>query len=184
MTQYNHLNIKLSNSQLNKLKSAIKNETEIVWRLSPNMIGDNESNFPRKLLLTNRQVSNLCKSFASHSSADIKLSKTQLSKIIQSGGFLGRLLGPLLKTGLPLIKKVIKPFAKGVLIPLGLTAAASAADAGIHKETLGSGNRHSSSASHTTLIISNNEMDDIIKIVKSLEESGLLLKEVTETVQN
>ena len=156
----------------------------MVLRLSPNMIGNNETNFPHELLLTESQVSNLRKSFTNNSSADIKLSKTQLPKMIQSGGFLSRLLGPLLKTGLPLIKNVIKPLAKSVLIPLGLTAAASAADAGIHKETLGSGNRHSSSASHTTLIISNNEMDDIIKIVKSLEESGLLLKEVTETVQN
>ena len=96
--------------------------------------------------------------------------------MIQSGGFLGELLGPLLKTGLPLIKNVITPLAKSVLIPLGLTAVASAADAGIHKKILGSGN--------TTLIISNNDMEDLIKIVKSLEDSGLLLKGVTETVQN
>ena len=95
------------------------------------MIGDNETNFPHKLLLTNRQVANLHKAFANYLSADIQLSKTQLSKMIQSGGFLGRLLGPLLKTGLPLIKNVIKPLAKSVLIPLGLTAAASAADVGI-----------------------------------------------------
>ena len=112
MTQYNSLNVKLSNSQLNKLKSAIKNETEVVLRLSSNMIGNNETNFPHKLLLTDRQVSSLRKSFASHSSADIKLSKTQLSKMIQSGGFLGRLLDPLLKTGLLLIKNVIKPLTK------------------------------------------------------------------------
>ena len=97
--------------------------------------------------------------------------------MIQSGGFLGRLLGPLLKTGLPLIKNVIKPLAKSVLIPLGLTAAASAADAGIHKKILGSGNT-------TTRIISNDEIEDIIKIVKSLKDSCLLLKGVTETVQN
>ena len=140
------------------------------------MIGNNETTFPHKLLLTDRQVSSLRKSFASRSSADIKLSKTQLSKMIQSGGFLNRLLGPLLKTGLPLIKNVIKPLAKSVLILLGLTAAASAADAGIHKKMLGSGN--------TTLIISNNEMEDIIKIVKSLEDSGLLLTGVTGIVQN
>ena len=76
------------------------------------MIGDNETNFPHELLLTNRQVSNLRKSFANNSSTDIKLSETQLSKIIQSGGFLGRLVCPLLKTGLPLIKNVIKPLAK------------------------------------------------------------------------
>ena len=104
MTQYNSLNVKLSNSQLNKFKSAVKNKT------------------------------NFCKAFANHLSADIKLSKTQLSKMIQSGGFLGRLLGPLLKTGLPFIKNVIKPLAKSVLIPLGLTAAASTADTGIHKK--------------------------------------------------
>ena len=101
MTQYNSLNVKLSNSQLNKLKSAIKNETEVVLRLSSNMIGNNETNFPRELLLTDRQVLSLHKSFVSHSSADVKLSKTQLSRMMQSGGFLSRLLGPLLKTGLP-----------------------------------------------------------------------------------
>ena len=97
------------------------------------MIGDNETNFLDQLLLTNRQVSNLLKAFANHLSADIKLAKTQLSKMIQSGRFLGRLLGPLLKIGLPLIKNVIKP-VKSVLIPVGLTAAASAADAGIHEK--------------------------------------------------
>ena len=129
MRQYNSLIVKISSSQLNKLKSPMKYETEVVLRLSPNMIGDSETNFPHKLLLTNRQVANSRKSFSNHSSADIKLSKTQLSKMIQSGGFLGRLLGPLLKTGLPLIKNVIKPLAKSVLIPLGLTVAASAADA-------------------------------------------------------
>ena len=85
-------------------------------------------------MLTNRQVVNIRKAFAKNTSTDIKLSKTQLSKMIQSGGFPGRLLGPLLKNGLPLIKSVIKPLAKSVLIPLGLTAPASAADAGIHKK--------------------------------------------------
>ena len=105
MTRYNSLNVKLSNSQLSKLKLAIKNETDVVLRLSPNMIGnsDDNTNFPHKLLLTNRQVANLRKTFAKHTLADIKLSKTQLSKKIQSGGFLGRLLGPLLSTGLPLM---------------------------------------------------------------------------------
>ena len=137
MTQYNSLNVKLSNSQLNKFKSAIKNENEVILILSSNMIGDNEANFPHKLLLTNTQVSNLCKAFANNSSANIKLSKTQLSNMIQSGGFLSRLLGPLLKTGLPLISNVIKPLAKSVLIPLGLTEAVSVADAGIHKKNIG-----------------------------------------------
>ena len=91
--------------------------------------------------------------------------------MIQSGGFLGRLLGPVLRTGLPLMKSVIKPLAKSVLVPLGLTAAASAADAGIHKKILGSGH-------NTTLVISNNDMQDLSKIIKSLEDSGLLLKGV------
>ena len=123
MTQYNRVNVKLSNSQLNKLKSAIKNENDVVIRLSPNMIGDSndKTNFPHELLLTDRQVSSIRKAFANNSSVDIKFSKTQLSKMIQSGGFLGKLLGPLLKTGLPLIKNVITPLVKSVLIPLGLT---------------------------------------------------------------
>ena len=158
MKQYNSLNVKLSNSKFNKLKSAIKNETEVILRLSSTMIGDDETNFPHKILLTDRQISNLPKAFADKSSTDIKLSKTQIFKMIQSGEFLGRLLGPLLKTGLPLIKNVIKPLAKSVLILLGLTAAASAADAGIQKKILGSGNNT------TTLIISNDEMRGIIKI--------------------
>ena len=185
MTQYNSLNIKLSNWQLNELTSAIKNESEVVLRLSSNMIGDKETNFPHELLLTNRQVADLRKAFANYLSTDIKLSKTQLSKMIQSGGFLGRVLGPLLKTVLPLMKNVIKPLAKSVLIPLGLIAVASAADAGIYIKILASVRRHSSSsASHnTTLIISYDEMKNIIKIVKRLEDSGLLLKGVSETVQ-
>ena len=124
MTQYSSSNVKLSNSQLSKLKSAIKNETDAVLRISSNMVGNSNdnTNFPHKLLLTNRQVANIRKAFANHLSAGIKLSKTQLSKMIQSGGFLGRLLGPLLKTGLPLMKSVIKPLAKSVLVPLRINS--------------------------------------------------------------
>ena len=119
------------------LKSAIKNETEVVLRLSSNMIGEDKTNFPHKLLLTNRQVANLRKTFANNLSTDIKVSKTQISKMLQSGGFLDRLLGPLLKSRLPLMKNVIKPLVKRVLIPLiPLGSAASAADAGIHKKDL------------------------------------------------
>ena len=99
-----------------------------------------------------------------------------MHKIGQSGGFLGRLLGPLLKTGLPLIGNILKSLAKSILIPLGLSAAASATDAAIHKKMFGSGN--------TTLIISNKEMNDIINIIKSLEESELLIKGVSETIKN
>ena len=111
MTQYNSLNVKVLNSQLNKLKSAIKSENDVVLRLSSNMIdnSNDKTNFPHKLLLTNRQVAIIGKAFANYLSVDIKLSKTQLSKIIQSGGFLGRLLGPLLKTGFPLIKSAFQP---------------------------------------------------------------------------
>ena len=105
------------------------------------------------------------------------MSKTQLHKIGQPGGFLGRLLGPLLKTGLPLIGNVLKPLAKSLLIPLGLTAAAAAAtDASIYKNMFGSDN--------TTLIISNEEMNDIMKIINSLEESGLLIKGVSKLLKN
>ena len=124
MAHNNSLNVRPSNSELNKLNSTIKNEPEVVLRLSSNMIGDSDDkiNFPHELLLTNRQVANLRKAFANYLSTDIKLSKAQLSKMIQPGGFLGRPLGPLLKTGLPLMKNVIQSLAKSVLIPLGLTA--------------------------------------------------------------
>ena len=102
MTQYNRLNTKLSSSQLNKFKSAIKIGAEVVLRLSPNMIGNSndKTNFLHELLLTDRQVSSIRKACANNSSADIKFSKTQLSNIIQSEGFLGKLLGSLLKPGL------------------------------------------------------------------------------------
>ena len=154
MTQYNSLNVKLSNSQLSKLKSAIKNETNVVLRLSSNMIvnSDDNTNFPHELLLTNRQVANLRKAFAKNT---------------------------LLRTELPLIKSVIKPLAKIVLVPLELTAAASAGDVGIHEKTLGSGHNN-----NTILIISNDEMDDTLKILKSLGNSGVLLKGFSETIQN
>ena len=174
MTQYNSLNVKLSNSQLNKLKSSIKEENDVVLRISSNMVSNSNdnTNFPHELLLTNRQVAYIRKAFANHSSIDIKLSKTQLSKMIQSGGLLGNLLG---KLAGPLMK-VAMPLAKNVLAPLGLSAATSAIDGSIKKKMLGSG--------ATTLIISNDEMNDIIKIVKSLENSGVLLKGVSETIQN
>ena len=120
----------------------------------------------------------LRKAFPNNSSTNVKSSRARLHKIGQSGGFLGRLLGPLLKSGLLLIGNVLRPLAKSVLIPLGLTAAASATDAAIHKKMFGSGN--------TTLIISNEEiiLNDIMKIIKSLEESGLLIKGVGEIFKN
>ena len=163
----------MSNSKLNKLKSGIKNGTEVTLKISSNVVSDSndENNFPHKSLLINTQVSRLCKAFANASSANIKLPKTQVHKRRQSGGFLGRLLGPLLNTGLPLMKNELQPLPKSVLIPLRLMPAASAADADIHKKMFGSGtcsrklaSRLSDLAKQTALIIYNEEMNDIMKI--------------------
>ena len=145
MAQHNALNVKLSNPQHKKVKSGIKHGTEITLKISSNVVGDSndENKFPHTLLLTNTQVSKLRKAFVNGSSANMKLSKPQLHKIGKSGGFLGRLLGLLLKTGLPLIGIVVKLLAKSVLIPLGLTAAASATDAAIHKKCLDLAPQHS-----------------------------------------
>ena len=178
MTQYNSLNVKFSNSQLNKLKSTIKNETEVTLKLSSNVVGDSndENKFPHKFLLTNTQVLKTRKAFANGSSANTKLSKTYLLKIGESGGFLGRLLGPLLKTGSLFLGNILKPLAQSVLLPLGLTAAAAAAtDAAIHKKMIGSG--------FTTLIISNEEINDIMEKVKSIEDSGLLIKQLVKQLK-
>ena len=127
-------------------------------------------------MMNNTQCSRRHKGFVNGSSAKIKLSKTHLHKIWQSGGLLGRILGPLLKTRLPLIGNSLKPLAKNVLITLGLTAAVSATDAAIHKKMFGS--------AVITLIISNEENNNIMKIIKSLEESVLLLRGVSKTIKN
>ena len=131
MTQYNSLNVKLSNSQLDKLKSAMKNKSDVILRLLSNMVvnSNNETNFPHQLLLTNRQILSLRKAFNNHTSTDIKFSKAQLTKM-QKGGFF-RFLAQLLKFGLPLLISVIKPLGM-----LGLIAAASATDAAINKKYL------------------------------------------------
>ena len=142
------------------------------------MVGNyyDESNFPLKLLLTNTQVPRLCKTFANNSSVTKKLSKTQLSKIRQSEGLLCRLLGPLLKVYLPLMTNVLKPLAKSDLILLRLTTAAWARDATIQKRILG--------FCMTTVLISNKEIGDIMKIVKSLKECSLLVTGVGEIITN
>ena len=123
MVEYNTVNAKLSNSQLNKLNSAVKSNEGTTLRMNARMF--NSHNLPHELLLTTRQTTKLRNAIENNMSTDIKLSKAQISKIIQSGGFLGKLLGPLLKTGLPLLKSVKKP--------LGLIAASSAIDAGLQK---------------------------------------------------
>ena len=169
MVKYNTVNAKISNSQLNKLKSAAKSNEGTTLRMNAKMFNGN--NLPHELLLTTRQTTKLRNAIGNNLRTDIKLSKAQISKIIQSGGFLGKILGPLLKTGLLLLKSVIKPLGL-----LGLTAASSAINAGIQKKICGSGT--------ITLVISNEEMDDIMKIVKALEDSNILLKSVTKAIKN
>ena len=131
MIEYNTVNAKLSNSQLNKLKNVVKNKQGTTLRMNARMFNGN--NLPHELLLTTRQTK-LRNAIENNMSTDIKLSKSQISKIIQSGGFLGKILGPILKAGLPLSKSVIKPLGL-----LGLTAASSAIDTGFQKKIYGSG---------------------------------------------
>ena len=168
MVEYSKINVKLSDGQLKKLKIAAKKKTEATLRMSLKMLDGND--LPHELLLTTRQKTKLRNAFNNNMSTDLKLSKAQISKIIQSGGFLGSLLsklaGPLMKVAIPL--------AKSVLAPLGITNAASAIDLGIQKKIQGSGK--------IALIISNKEMNDIMKIVQALEDSNILLKGVAETI--
>ena len=131
----------------------------------------NGKNLPHELLLITRQKKILRNAFENNISTDIKLSKTQISRRIQSGGFLGSLLS---KLAGPLMKVAV-PFAKNILAPLGITAAASAIDAGIKKKR---------GSAITTLIISNREMNDILKIVQALEDFNILLQGVTKKINN
>ena len=165
MVEYSKVNFKLSDTQLKKKKSDVKDKTGTTLRMSLQMFNGN--NLPHELLLTTRQKTKLRNAFNNNMSTDLKLSKAQISKIIQSGGFLGSLLsklaGPLMKVAIP----------KNVLAPLGITAAASAIGAGIQKKIHGSGT--------TTLIISKKEVNDIMKIVQALEDSNIFLKGFTKT---
>ena len=158
MVEYSKVNVKLSDTQLKKLKNAVKNKTGATLRISLKMFNGN--NLPHELLLTTRQKTKLRNAFNNNMSTDLKLSKAQISKIIQSGGFLGSLLS---KLASPLMKVAIS-LAKNVLAPLGRTAVASAIDGVIQKKIHSSGT--------TTLIISNEKMNDIIKIVQVLEDSN------------
>ena len=146
-----------------------KNKHGTTLRMNARMFNGNS--LPHELLLTTRQTTKLRNAIENIMLTDIKLSKAQISKIIQSGRFLGKILGPLLKTGLPLLKSFIKPLGL-----LGLTAASSAIDAGVQKNKYGSGT--------TTLLISNKEMNDIMEIVQALEDSNILLKGITKTIKN
>ena len=168
MVEYTKVNIK-SDTQLKKLKDAVKNNTGTAFRISLKMFDRN--NLPHELLLMRRQKAKLRNAFNNNMSTDIKLSKAQITKTIQSRGFLGFLLsklaGPLMKVAIPL--------AKNILAQLGITAAALAIDAGIQKKIHGFGT--------TTLIISNEEMNDTMKFVRALEDSNILLKRVTKTIE-
>ena len=170
MVEYNKVNVKWSNSQLRKLKTAAKNQTGVTLRMNIKMFNGN--NLPHELLLTTRQKTKIRNDFNNNTSTDLKFSRAQISKIIQSGQFLWSLLS---KLAVPLMKVAI-PLAKNVLAPLGITAAASAIDAGIQKKIHGSGT--------TTLIISNEEMNDIMKIVQALEDSNILLKGDKKAIKN
>ena len=169
MVEYSKINCKLIKVQLNKLKKAVKSNEGATLRLGIKNFNKDET--PHELLLTTRQSTKLRNAINNDSAIDIKLSKAQMKKLIQSGGFLAKLLrklaGPLMKVAMPL--------AKNVLVPLGLTAVMSAIDGSIQKNIHGSGIK---------LIIEEEDMQDIIKIIKELGNSDILLKGVSKTIEN
>ena len=169
MVEYSEISCKLTNAQLNKFKKAVKSNEGATLRLGIRNFNKDER--PHELLLTTRQNTKLRNALNNNSATDIKLSKAQIKKMIQSGGFLGKLpsklAGPLMKVALPL--------GKYVLAPLGLTAAMSATDGSIQKKIHGSG---------VKLMIEKEDMNDIMKIIKALEDSGILLKGVSKTIKD
>ena len=169
MVEYSKINCTLTNIQLNKLKKAVKSNERTPLRLGIKSF--NKDELRHELLLTTRQNTKLINAINNNLATDIKLSKAQIKKLIQSGGFLGKLLsklsGPLMKVALPL--------ANNVLAPLGLTAAISAIDGSIKKKIHGSG---------VKLIIEQEDMNDIMKIIKALENSVILLQGVSKTFEN
>ena len=169
MVEYTKINCKLTNVQINKLKKAVKSNEAATLRLR--IKNFNKDELPHELLLTTRQNTKLRNAINNNLSTDIKLSKAQIKKLIQSGGLLGKLLsklaGPLMKVAVPL--------AKNVLAPLGLTAAMSAIDGSIQKKIDGSG---------VKLIIEQEDMNHILKIIETLENSGILLRGVTKMIEN
>ena len=169
MVEYSKINCKLRNVQLNKLKKAVKSNEGATLRLG--IKNFNKDELSHELLLTTRQNTKLRNAINNNLATDIKLSKDQIKKLIQSGGFLGKLLsklaGPLMKVAMPL--------AKTVLAPLVLTAAMSAVDGSIQEKIHGSG---------VTLIIEQEGMNDIMKIIEALGNAGILLKGITKTNEN
>ena len=169
MVKYNKINCKLTNVQLNKFKKSVKSNEGVTLRLG--IKNFNKDELLHESLLTTRQNTKLRNAINNNLATDIKLSKAQIKKLIQSGGFLGKslskLAGPLMKVALPL--------TKNVLAPLGLTAAMSVIDGSIQKKTHGSGIK---------LIIEKEDMNDIMKIIEALENSGILLKGVSKMIEN
>ena len=175
MVEYSEVKCKLTNVQLNKFKKAVKSNEGAILRLG--ITNFNKDERPHELLLTTRKNTKLRNALNNNSATDIKLSKAQIKKIIQSGGFLGNLLsklpGPLMK--------VVLPLTKNGLAPLGLTAAMSAIDESIQKKIHGSG---ATKGAGVKLMIEQEDMNDIIKIIEALDNSGILLKGVTKTIEN
>ena len=169
MVEYSKINCKLTNAQLNKFKKSVKCNEGATLRLG--IKNFNKDQLPHELLLTTRQNTKLRNAINNNLATDIKLSKAQIKKLIQSGGFLGKLLN---KSAGPLMK-VAMPLAKNVLAPLGLTAAMSAIDGSIQEKIHGS---------RIKLIIEEEDMKDIMKIIEALENSGILLKGVTKSIEN
>ena len=169
MVEYNKIDYKLSNIQLSKLKKAVKDGYELVLRLG--IKNFNKNDLPHESLLKTRESIKLRNAINNNMSTDIKFSRAQLKKLIQSGGFLGKLLsklaGPLMKAAMPL--------AQNVSSPLGLTAAMSAIDGSIQNKMHGRGIK---------LMIEDEDMNDIMKIINALEKSGILLNGVGKTIEN
>ena len=169
MVEYTKINCKLTNVQLNKFKKSVKSNEGVKLRLGIKSF--NKDELPHELLLTTRQNTKLRNAFNNNLATDIKLNIAQIKKLIKSDGFLGNLLsklaGPLMKVALPL--------AKNILAPLGLIAAMSAIDGSIQKKIHGSG---------VKLIIEQEDMNNIMKIIEASENSGNLLKGVTKTIEN
>ena len=175
MVEYNKINCKLTNVQLNKFKRAVKSNEGASLRLG--IKNFNKEELPHELLLTTRQNTKSRNVIDNNFAIDIKLSKVQIEKLIQSGGLLCKLLnklaGPLMKVAMPL--------AKNVLAPLGLTAAMSAIDGSIQKKVHGS---WATKGAGVKLIIEQEDMNDIMKIIEALENPGILLKGVSKTIEN
>ena len=170
MVQYNKVNLHLTNLQLKKIQDAVKNNNGATIRLSNKSFNKNQ--LLHELYLTEKQMTKRIDKIENNMSTDVKLSKVQINKILKEGRNLGKLL-------MGFLPKLIKPaisLGKNILAPLGLSAAMSATDAAIQKKMYGSGN--------ATLIISDNDMNDMIKIVKALEEHDILIKGITKTIKN